>query len=298
MRCRITRPMLAAKLKDVDQIKWPMIATPKVDGIRCLNPDGRILSRSFKPIRNLYINTLLSKILPIGSDGELFSSDNFQDCTSDIMSVYGNPDFVYCMFDLATNLDTPYIERLKALDDWIKSSDKLVSRFVKVLPYTVINSKEEFIDYSYKMVSDGYEGSIIRTPNSPYKCGRSTWNEKYLVKWKPLKDSEAIVTGFEEMYHNENISFTNELGLSSRSTSIIGKVPAGTLGNFIAVDITTGVEFKCGTGKNLTDSIRREIWKNKELYLGRIFKYKYQAHGMKEKPRQPIWHGWRDKDDL
>jgi len=98
--------------------------------------------------------------------------------------------------------------------------------------------------------------------------------------------------------HNKNEKKTNELGLSKRSSSKENKVPAGTLGKFLVKDITTGVEFKVGTGDGLTLELRQEVWDNQEKYMGELIKYKFQKHGTKDKPRSPVWLGFRPTEDM
>ena len=51
---RIEKPLLASAF-DPDKAQFPYAATPKVDGIRFLMVDGQAVSRSYKPIRNEYI---------------------------------------------------------------------------------------------------------------------------------------------------------------------------------------------------------------------------------------------------
>lgn len=308
----ITRPMLATEVKsknpkgepyepDLEALNWPMIATPKVDGIRCLNPDGRILSRSFKPIPNNHIRTTLEKYLPRGGDGELFSSDKFNKVTSDVMSQDGTPDFVLWMFDFVPNgseTDMPYSERLRAMLDWYRDASEEAKAVINILPFKVLNSAEELREYESKVLAEGFEGVCLRTPESPYKCGRSTWKERYLLKLKVFLDSEAEVIGMEEQQSNQNALEKNELGLTKRSGKKEGMVKTGRLGKFLCRDIHTGVEFKCGSGQGLTLELRKEIWDNQGEYVGKIFKYKYQPHGVKKKPRIPIWLGFRDPIDM
>ena len=50
MSATITKPMLAGKCERPDALNFPVLATPKLDGIRCLKIGGRALTRSFKPI--------------------------------------------------------------------------------------------------------------------------------------------------------------------------------------------------------------------------------------------------------
>jgi DNA ligase-1 len=296
----ITKPMLADKVKDVGELGFPLIASPKVDGIRCLNPDGRILTRSFKPVPNAHIRTILKRLLPVGSDGELFSADNFQQCTSDIMSEDGEPEFQFCMFDFVPNGDIamPYVKRMEAMLEWFKTASPEQRKIIKPLPFQVVNNVDELREYEKQALADGFEGVMLRDPNGPYKCGRSTWREGYLLKLKIFLDSEAEVVGLEEMMHNDNKLEKDELGHAKRSSAKAGKIPAGKLGKFIVVDMKTGVEFKCGTGEGLTMEMRQEIWDNRDSYLGKIIKYKYQPHGVKNKPRCPIWLGFRDLRDM
>ena len=73
---QIQKPLLASAF-DPDKAQFPYLATPKIDGIRFLMIDGQAVSRSFKPIRNRYIQERL-ECLPDGIDGEITCGDNFQ----------------------------------------------------------------------------------------------------------------------------------------------------------------------------------------------------------------------------
>ena len=74
------KPMLAGKATDeqisklFDKVK-EMYASPKLDGIRCMIQDGVALSRSLKPIRNEFIQSILSNPMFDGLDGEIISGD-------------------------------------------------------------------------------------------------------------------------------------------------------------------------------------------------------------------------------
>ena len=56
---KIQKPLLAGKF-DSGKAKFPYAATPKIDGIRFLIVGGAALTRSFKPIRNEYLQKILS----------------------------------------------------------------------------------------------------------------------------------------------------------------------------------------------------------------------------------------------
>jgi len=296
----ITKPMLAEKIEDVNALPFPMVATPKVDGIRCLNPDGRILTRSFLPVPNDHIRETMERLLPVGADGELFADANFQKTTSAIMTQAFKPDFVFCMFDFVPDGDLakPYVERLEAMVEWFKTATPEQTKYIRPLPFQVVHNVEELRAYEAKVLAEGHEGVMLRIPNGPYKCGRSTVNEGYLLKLKIFLDSEAEVLGFVEMLSNQNVATKDNFGRTKRSTHKAGKVPANTLGKFLVRDLKTGVEFKCGTGQGLTLALRQEIWDNRDDYINKIIKYKYQPHGVKDKPRCPVWLGFRDERDM
>jgi DNA ligase-1 len=292
----ITKPMLAAAIaaKDVASLPYPMLATPKFDGIRCLIVGQEALSRKFKLIPNRFVREQL-KGLPDNLDGELIVGKTFQDCSSGIMSHGGDPDFTYWVFDyVKESLERYYSDRLMDLAYCV---DELKHPRVQFVPVKVIKSEEDLNVYEASVLANGFEGVILRTMHSPYKCGRSTVSQRWLLKIKRFTDAEAEIIGFEEMMHNENELEQDDLGYAKRSSAKGGKVPAGTLGKFLVKDPETGIKFAVGTGRGLTYELRQQIWDTRASYLGQLIKYKFQPHGVKEAPRTPIWLGFRHQDD-
>jgi DNA ligase 1 len=297
----ITRPLLAVALEDIDNIKYPQYCTPKYDGIRCLIINGQAVSRNFKPQPNVYIRTYLSDVLPTGLDGELVLKGNksFNDVQSKVMSFDGEPEFEYHIFDyVKDDLNKPYLDRMEDLKDWYKyfSNDPFYKDKFKLILPKKINNKDELLAYETKCLEDGFEGIMLRKPDGKYKCGRSTNKEGILLKLKRFIDSEAKITGFLERFHNENEQESDEFGLSKRSSCKANLSLAGTLGKVVVVDLKTNIEVKVGTGFN--DELRQEIWDNQDKYLGQVIKYKYQEVGVKEKPRFPVFLGFRSAEDM
>jgi DNA ligase-1 len=289
---RITKPMLACTLESMDTLKFPVLATTKLDGIRCLIMDGQAVSRNFKLIQNAYIQNLLSDGLPDGLDGELIlERKQFNEVASAVMREDGEPDFRYYVFDYVSGeLDKPYSERMVELEKL-----KLPDFCVKLLPIE-ITTLSALMSYENKCVKQGYEGVMIRTPESPYKCGRSTSREGYLQKIKRFTDSEVEILGFEEREHNANEATKDELGRTKRSSHQENMVKTGTLGALRVRDIKTGIEFSIGTG--FDDAIRQEIWDHQKKYSKLLVKYKFQASGAKDLPRFPVFIGFRSENDL
>jgi DNA ligase-1 len=284
--------MLAATLKNIEDLKYPILATPKLDGIRCLIVNGKAVTRNFKSQPNNFVRTYLEEFASEGYegfDGELIlKGKEFNEISSAIMSEDGQPNFTYVVFDLYDI--TGYNNRMNLLACCPERTR------IKFLFPILINSEEELIAYEAKCLSDGYEGIILRSPNSPYKFGRSTIKEGYLIKFKRFTDSEAVVLNLYERMHNANEATTDAFGHTKRSSHTANQIPNGTLGGLSVRDTKSGIEFDIGTG--LDDALRSTIWNNKAAYIGKIIKYKSQKSGAKDKPRFPTFVGFRDERDM
>ncbi len=258
------QPMLAGKCTDINKLKYPVYATPKIDGIRAIKWDGKLMSRNAKPIRNKFIQEQLHN-LKDKLDGELVTG-NFSRSSSDIMSEDGEPAFRYMVFD--------YIGSEGYLDRTSKLKQIVHPRVIVLMPEK-INSPEHLESYERDCLAAGYEGVMVRTANSPYKFGRSTEKEGYLLKIKRFEDSEAKILSAVE--------------LISKHTKKSNK-----MGALLVKDIKSGVEFELGSG--FTEQQRIDFWK--KLPKGKIVKYKFQPVGAKDKPRFPVFLGIRDKEDM
>jgi DNA ligase-1 len=287
---KIERPLLAGNF-DPKKAKFPYIATPKIDGIRFLMVDGIAVSRTFKPIRNRHIQSLLQQYLPNGIDGELTSGDTFQTSTSAVMTIEGEPQFKVWIFDYVDpdNKEIlPYLERISGISLYNMPFD------YEVLTGTQVGSIQDMERYEYICLHKGYEGIMLRDPHGTYKFGRSTVNDNILLKVKRFVDDEAILIDIEEKMSNQNPEEKDAFGHTKRSSSLDGMVPMGTAGNLV-VD-KDGMIFRIGSG--LDDLMRNEIWNHKEKYIGKSVKYKYFPQGVKDLPRHPVFLGFRDVDDM
>lgn len=288
---KIQKPLLAGNF-DATKAKFPYIATPKIDGIRFLMVNGVAVSRTFKPIRNKHIQTLLSQYLPDGIDGELTSGDTFQSSTSGIMSIEGEPNFKCWIFDYVDPADDgilPFYLRILNMPELHAPFD------YEVLGGSNVNSLEEVEHYETICLSEGYEGVMLRDPHGTYKFGRSTVNDNILLKVKRFCDDEAELIAIEEKMSNQNEIQYDAFGNIKRSSALDGMVGAGTAGTLI-VRNKEGQVF--GIGSGLDDKMREELWNNKEDYIGKLVKYKYFPQGIKDLPRHPVLLGFRDPEDI
>jgi DNA ligase-1 len=292
------KPLLAASIKDVSTLNFPVYASAKLDGVRCLIKDGQAVSRSLKPIPNLHIQRMLSLSALEGLDGELIVGDPthprcFNITQSAVMSINGEPDFTYHVFD-RHDQQLPFHQRLFCVFADMLENKQL--SYVTPVTHHAVNCAEDLLELERDLLAQGHEGVMVRDPNGSYKYGRATLKSGILLKLKRFIDSEAQIIGYKELMHNENEATKDALGHTERSSHQAGKVPAGTLGSLIVQDVTTGVEFDIGTG--LTAEDRDRIWARREELLGHLVKYKSFPVGAKEKPRFPVFIGFRDMRDL
>lgn len=289
----IQKPMLAVAIEDIKTLRYPVMCSPKLDGIRCLVVNGQPLSRKFKDIPNNYVrNRLKQDLAGLTLDGELMLVGRpFNEISSAIMSEDGAPDFRYHIFDyLSTSDKEPFSERYKKL------TQLSLPEYCTVVDHLVVSSPEELLNYEASAIASSYEGVMVRSLSSPYKNGRSTLREGFLLKLKQFSDSEARILAFEEKMHNNNEATIDELGHTKRSTHKENMVPADTLGAFVVKDLYSNMEFRVATG--LDDLLRKQIWLNRDKYLNKTIKYKYQPSGMKDLPRFPVFIGFRSENDM
>lgn len=292
------KPMLAGKCTDTSKLKYPVLISRKLDGVRCTVQDGVLLSRSLKPIPNRAVQELFCD-LPDGTDGELIFGDPcspsaYRDTVSIVMSDDKPADGINLhVFDKYS--DQPFHVRLARACEAGRYAN------VQIVKHVTCNDEVELQATEEKWLDEGNEGVMIRSFEGPYKCGRSSEREGYLLKLKRFEDCEAVVIGTYELMHNDNEAFTNELGRTARSTEKAGKVGLDTLGGFYVRGVGgafDGVEFKVGNGDGMTQERRKYLWINRDSLIGRILKVKYFPIGSKDKPRHPLFLGWRDRRDM
>lgn len=299
----LTRPLLAAKTTDADlqKLKFPMLLSPKIDGIRALVVGGKLMSRSMKLIPNAYTQALFGRPELEGLDGELvvgnpWDKNLMQQTTSGVMSHSGTPDVSYHVFD-RWNDSQQFVIRWQEL-----AVINGIGRYPGIKPWIrrvhhhFVHSYDELLALEAEYLQQGYEGVMLRDPNGPYKQNRSTLREGILLKVKRFQDSEAVVLDYELLNRNLNEQTKDERGYSKRSTSQDGKVADDLIGSLLVRDLHTGVVFSIGSG--FSESQRYQLFNSRDSLRGQIVKYKSFSIGVKEKPRFPIFLGFRSPLDM
>jgi DNA ligase-1 len=305
------KPMLA-KEPNWSKVSFPLIVQPKLDGIRATvqrDDAGRIrvYSRTLKLIPNAEIQAALGKPEFVGLDGEIIvgeptAEDCYRQTSSFAMSgSKRGADWTFYVFDIITNDVLSAGQRDQGLAHRVKSlRNDLGATFIQKVASVTCDSMAELERVEAHMVGLGFEGAIARVPGARYKYGRSTPSGP-LLKIKRFTDFEAVVLNVFEENHNANEAKTNELGRTARSSAQAGKVGKGSLGGLIVSPVDDSVfpstiTFRVGTGFDART--RQELWvfdhDDKAECVGRTAKIKCFMVGVKDKPRHPVFLGWRD----
>lgn len=268
------KPMLACStIPNLKDLTYPMLASPKLDGLRCLAIDGKAYSRTMKLIANDAVQYYFRRHHLHGLDGELMVQGDFSAVQSAMNSKRGEPDFSYHVFDSFLYPDKGFIARLSHIPE------KLPER-VTVLHQTLVANPLEAQQHLANCIEQGYEGSVLRSLEGPYKYGRSTLKQGWMLKLKLFADDEAFVVGYNEQMHNMDTS----------TKKIANLVPRNTLGSLV-VSLGGNLTFSLGSG--FDDATRQHIWDNQAKYMGCKVTFKHQGYCSGGKPRFPIFKGFR-----
>jgi len=293
--------MLAATLADTGALSYPVLASAKYDGVRCIIRDGKALTRSLKIVPNEHIRGALEALGPDGEglDGEIMLPypATFHDVSGAVRRHVESPpaDWYFVAFDRVPSGATceAFERRLETVR---RAVEKCLWGHVVYCDHERISSADELDAFEARALIAGHEGVMLRSLDGPYKCGRATVGEGYLFKLKRFADSEAVIVDVLEMERNHNEAFIGELGQTKRRTLKENKVPAGIVGKLVVRDLRTGVEFKIGTGLSVKQ--RQGWWRCRDCLIGRIVRYRYQEHGVKDKPRIASFQGFRERFDM
>lgn len=289
---KLFKPMLAATMTDTVPDLTDMVASPKLDGVRAMVVNGKIVSRKLKPIPNKFVQARFGRSKLNGLDGELILGDPWDKdvFTRTLSAVMGadNPlgnEVSFYVFDDFRYPDKSYEYRLTCAANGMGSNP-----FLSVLDQIPVSTEAELRAYEETCLNRGYEGIMIRSASAAYKFGRSTLRERGLIKVKRFTDAEALVVGFEEQMQNNNELERDNLGHAKRSTHKANKVGKGVLGALKVVGLNgdfEGASFNVGTG--FDNALRKIIWDNQADWMGVVIKFKYFWIGSQDAPRFPVF---------
>lgn len=214
-------PMLAKELDDyIEKIKFSegVFIQNKYNGARCVATleDGKVVLKSRKgelwisvPHINKDLESFFEKYPAAVLDGELYNYELREKLNELMKLVRKSKDisaeelrkseqlvrfYVYDGYD--TDLDGGLTSEAgySIRKEWIDETVPKYSKHYRAVKTTLVHSMKE-VDRIYEtFLADGEEGAIVRITDSPYEHKRS----KYLLKYKPQNDDEAVIVDLIE----------------------------------------------------------------------------------------------------
>ena len=288
-------PAELALLADQPLLSYPVAATPKLDGIRCLIKDGVALSRTLKPIPNKALQALLGRPLLEGLDGELVAPGGYSQTESIVMSKLApieDSGLVFWVFDCWDRPQLGYATRLELIRKRLAWAGPSPDLAITVVPCHIVLTLSSLLQIEKQYLDEGLEGLIVRQIDGPYKYGRSTQKEGWMLKVKRFQDSEASILDVVEAQANWNPVELDERGYSTRASSKAGRSGSGAVGSLVVQDLHglwAGQPILISAGK-LTQKERQAMWAKPANYEGRMVKYKFfPTPNFDSVPRHPTF---------
>jgi len=310
------RPMLAPNDKvELNEIKYPLLASTKLDGYRCIFNKGEILTRSLKQVQNKQLREKFETLRKYSEDnnlildGEIYSHElTFQQLNKFFMSedlesarsikrygeVFKMPEHVkFYLFDCIKDddFDTGFVYRDRYSQDIANKFPGLII----LVEQRMVNSKEEVEDMFEFALERDYEGLILKDIGGRYKCGRGTVKEGLIFKVKPFLTFDAKIINVEQATKVDPNAERkiNELGRSVTSRKqgnrhLIEKACA-----FVVK--YNNIQLKVSLA--MIDIEKEEVWKNRDSYIGKTIEYKGMLVGAKSVPRHPVFVRFRNDKD-
>jgi len=283
------KPMLLSnddyELSALDYAK--MFGSKKRDGVRSEISNKGILNRSLKILRNSEVQKYFEEVYANLPDSIILEAEVHSDTLPcrDIAGICNSlnhnvPDdlklYIFGIFDTEKTFE----ERIQLLKE-VEQKYLKGTRY-KIIPQTLLKSEEEAIKFYEDSLDEGCEGIVLMDGRKKYKQGRVTINQHIGFKKKPHNELDLPILGVTERFLNLNESETNELGRSFKRNTVDAKEGTGIAATFIC-KLPNGETTKVSlTGD---EAFRREIWENKESYIGRYAVVKSMAYGVKDKLR-------------
>lgn len=298
-----------SKKKEFDEkflknFKGEYFLSPKIDGIRCAIQNGVALTYTGKKIRNADIYQSLSLPLFDNLDFEITcgpwnAPDVYTKTYSRVMKASSTGEYHVNIFDDFTHPEWEYERRVQSLSEKI---DDLNHKFFGANPFRLVPQKpivgfDALLLGVEENILNGFEGSMLRRKDGIYKEGRSTLIEQYLLKVKMFSHSEARIIGYEEEYENTNETFYDVYGKAIKRKTKDGKEGKGRLGKYLCVSPDYSEPFKVSC-MTMTHAERESRWLSREKDIGQYLRFKHLKHGEMDRPRHPLYAGFRHPDDF
>lgn len=275
--------------------QFPVYCQPKIDGICCIIQMNSVPStRTMHHIPNKYIRQkLIDAKLERGLHGDIVTYtdgvlDEYNTVESKVMSVTGEPDFKFIIYDICLP-NLTYASRLDRLEMFV--APRLPDYCAIIKTDFILNAIQLITAWNEIPKSEHKEGLIIRNIHGYYKQGRATTKENLIHRCKYYLDDVATVIGVTQMMHNSN-RFGSVPG--GRSKAKAGMIPIPYVGSLIVkwANHLDKPSFEIGTFDGISQATRNKWWLEREALMGKQLNFRYYNVGMVDRPRSPVFKSW------
>jgi len=270
-----------------------------VIGFRFFSTEGVEKTHNYPHLRDFFKSLQMANII---LDGEInYPGKTSQFCTrvtgagSDVAVSFQN-DYTpihYTMWDMLRTprgtwlLNEPYWKRRKLLEEFYDRFIRGTSlqQYVHLTDYRVKDKKEYFDE----LIMSGREGIVLKRLDSAYIMGK-----KPMWQWMKLKqedEADLFITGFDEptvKYSGNNIENwpywreVNGVLIPVTKYYYLGWIGAIELSAYVNNEVRT-----ICTCSGIDESLREELSKNRNNYIGRVVKISFMEKTEAGIPRHP-----------
>jgi len=207
----VVRPTLAKEYHDYKhRLTFPVFSQPKLDGLRCIITRTGAWSRNWKPFHTVghvqeILASLFDKFPTIHAfDGEVYNHE-FKDDFNSICSLVKQTKVTeedllrakekvqYHIYDYVDTEAVEFSARTEQLESYLGESSEL-GKILHLVETRRCETQEELDDSMGAYIESGYEGQMIRFPDSLYEHKRTD----KLLKRKEFIDTEYEIIGYRE----------------------------------------------------------------------------------------------------
>lgn len=279
---------------DDPRIRYPMLASVKFDGTRCICVGGELLTRNMKPQKNRNLPEHLRSLVDFCRRESMVMDMELYDHT---LGSHGDHTSILASHDkpIPETMTAHYFDCL-TLDEWHSGKAEPFSERIArawdiafgepwlrpVAHRPVMHEQDARFTFA-DAVGLGYEGIMLRCPNAPYKHGRATPKEGIIFKFKQFETIDGVIleviqrrkmkegldrtltpTGHLERIHTKDSFDLDEM-----------------VGAF-RVRFEDGTESEVNYGRGFNHETRRQHWNERESLIGRCVEVRHLPHGAKD----------------
>jgi DNA ligase 1 len=178
------KPMLAGVAGNVVDVNYPMLASPKIQGVRAVVRNGVLVDARSRPIPNLHVQKMFSSTRLNGLDGMLVLGtanrrEAFADTQAAVVNPHNAPIVTFYVFDYFLTPLLPFRERHQKLYQIGGGHPH-----IKIVDHIEVADHYDAEAFERLCLNAGYAGVILRKSQMPYKYGQSTPREGALLNMR------------------------------------------------------------------------------------------------------------------